>query len=199
MYIPSFKQLSQCVQLDREKKTIQVPDEILGRFLGSPRLIEAINLGPRCLITVPLSEFAKVIERAIGTDYVDEDWYRRQYPDIDKAIVSKTFGDGRSHFCLHGYLEGRAPRLFHVNEEWYLEKNQDVSAAVRKKTVSSASAHYQASGYSEGRVPAPDAVAGEVSGWNDLIARLSRDAEQEDEAGDAKLRFGRPIAKRAQG
>jgi hypothetical protein len=38
---------------------------------------------------------------------VDEDWYRREYPDVDLAIRSGKMPSARAHFVQHGFFEGR--------------------------------------------------------------------------------------------
>jgi len=40
---------------------------------------------------------------------VDEEWYRKYYPDIDEAIRLGREIDAKSHFIEQGYQEGRTP------------------------------------------------------------------------------------------
>jgi hypothetical protein len=40
---------------------------------------------------------------------VDEEWYLTEYEDIARAVQSRTFTSGQSHFDQLGYREGRIP------------------------------------------------------------------------------------------
>jgi hypothetical protein len=46
---------------------------------------------------------------------VDEEWYLREYPDVEASEF-----DALSHFCIHGWKEGRKPN-FYFDPHWYTE------------------------------------------------------------------------------
>jgi len=87
-----------------------------------------------------------------GVD-VDEEWYLRQYPDVEKAIIEE--GDTKSakqHYVDNGYFENRLPFPIPVDDAWYQQQYADVAASIREGGVG-AQEHFIRQGYKEGRMP----------------------------------------------
>ncbi|HQT78714.1 MAG: hypothetical protein B7Z80_22560 [Rhodospirillales bacterium 20-64-7] len=76
--------------------------------------------------------------------FVDPDWYRKRYPDIDAAGL-----DPVRHFLRHGIAEGRDPNRF-FDTAWYLQTYRDAAASGAAPLL-----HYLLSGASEARNPHP--------------------------------------------
>ena len=72
----------------------------------------------------------------------DAAWYRATYPDIAAL-------DGLTHFCAHGWKEGRRPNAYFATD-WYLRENQDVQRSGANPVL-----HYLRFGEAGGRAPAP--------------------------------------------
>lgn len=107
--------------------------------------IDRVNLSYR--------DFLEILRSLLRGVAVDEDWYLREYPDVEEAIRSGVFKSARHHFIENGYLEGRKPAYCTVDEDWYLAQYPDVSSAIEANAVLSADEHFHASGYDEGRLP----------------------------------------------
>jgi hypothetical protein len=60
-----------------------------------------VSVDPRALL--------EVISRFIGQIDVDEEGYRREYPDVAQAIERGEILSARDHFLEFGYFEGRNP------------------------------------------------------------------------------------------
>ena len=52
---------------------------------------------------------------------VDDEWYLREYPDVEASEF-----DALSHFCIHGWKEGRKPN-FYFEPVWYTENYPEFS------------------------------------------------------------------------
>jgi len=105
------------------------------------------------IATVKLGDIENFIGLMLLAIPVDEDWYRRTYPDIDEAIRQGLIGSGREHFVRNGYLEGRHPFAMAIDEDWYLSAYQDIASAVSAGAFASAKDHFTSYGYEEGRMP----------------------------------------------
>jgi hypothetical protein len=126
-YLPPYSRL-------REKLNIK---SINGELLASIKLEDIEDFIRSMLLAVPL----------------DEEWYRRTYPDIDEAVSEGMVRNGRDHFIRDGYFEGRRPFEMTVDEEWYLAQHADIGTAVAEGRITSASDHFASHGYAEGRLP----------------------------------------------
>lgn len=94
----------------------------------------------------------------IGRIYVDEQWYRKTYPDIDDAIKTGILRTAKQHFVRYGYYEHRLPYQIDVDEAWYLKNYPDIEQAIRREQFHSGQDHFEKNGYAEGRLPFPDFV-----------------------------------------
>ena len=73
--------------------------EVLGfELVGAS---DPVSVDPRALL--------EVIGRFIRQIDVDEDGYRREYPDVAQAIERGEILSARDHFLEFGYFEGRNP------------------------------------------------------------------------------------------
>ena len=87
---------------------------------------------------------------------VDEQWYLRTYPDVQRAIRTGVVPDPKSHYCRFGFYEHRMPYRIVVDEQWYLGEYPDVRAAIASRQFSSGQAHFDMDGFREGRMPYPN-------------------------------------------
>lgn len=78
----------------------------------------------------------------IESDYFDEEWYLKEYPDILNAEV-----DPVKHYCAYGWKERRNPSE-RFNTSYYLENNQDVLKAKSNPLL-----HFLQLGNNEARHP----------------------------------------------
>ncbi|WP_146287318.1 hypothetical protein [Gemmobacter aquaticus] len=104
---------------------------------------------------MPYEEFENLLRRLLHAIEIDEEWYRRAYPDVDQAIRDGAVKSARDHFLNSGYFEGRLPSEVKVDEAWYLATYPDIAEAVRAGSVPSARQHFLSFGYAEGRLPSP--------------------------------------------
>jgi hypothetical protein len=115
--------------------------------LKTDRLPEVINIGRE--------DFVGLIKSLLRAIHVDEDWYRKQYADVDAAIATGLFRSAKHHFVEDGYFEGRQCRPVKVDEEWYKEAYPDVAESIELGDIRSAQQHFDEFGYREGRLPTP--------------------------------------------
>jgi hypothetical protein len=95
-----------------------------------------------------------IVRRLLLAVPVDEAWYRRTYPGVDRAIERGGFASAASHYAEFGYAECRWPFEMTVDEAWYRTRYPDVSPLIADGTVANAQAHFWRFGYREGRFPA---------------------------------------------
>ncbi len=105
------------------------------------------------LITVEKHFLSQLLKSRISTIYVDEQWYRSKYPDINESIEQGRIKTAKDHYCQFGYFEHRMPYQIEVVEEWYLSQYPDVLASVRREDFASGQHHFETVGYREGRMP----------------------------------------------
>lgn len=74
----------------------------------------------------------------------DEEWYRRTYEDVSRAIAEGLVRSGFHHYLLHGAREGRNPHAGFV-EQRYLKDNPVAANAVRAGLVRCGYEHFLAS------------------------------------------------------
>jgi hypothetical protein len=120
------------------------------------RLREKLNLksiNGEVHATIKLEDIEDFIRSILLSVPLDEDWYRRTYPDVDEAVSGGQVRNGRDHFIRDGYFEGRRPFQMAVDEAWYLAQHPDIAAAVAAGRFASASDHFASHGYAEGRMP----------------------------------------------
>jgi hypothetical protein len=175
MYLPSFQQLSPVLRWDRQSDTVELPGRILGKLLQKSDSAKAADLRQRVgepRTAIARETFADVLAGALCARYVDDAWYRVQYPDVDKAIIGGSASAAATHFYLVGFLEGRMPRHFAVDETWYRQRYADIAAAMAAGKLQSPAAHYNANGFFEGRIPRPE-LAEEITEWNQLIEQCA--------------------------
>lgn len=104
-------------------------------------------------ISLTYEDFIGVLKRVLALADVDEGWYLRANPDVERGIKSGIIQSARQHFLDHGYFEGRLPGPLTVDSNWYLAQYPDVADDVRSGRVPSAQVHFDESGYKEGRLP----------------------------------------------
>ena len=119
------------------------------------RSVEISTVRGELRVSLSYDDFIKLIRLMIAGVHVDEEWYRRQYEDIGRAIRDGQIASAKQHFVDDGYFEGRLPFLIQVDEQWYLAQNPDVAEDVRKGVMASGQAHFDEFGYREGRLPFP--------------------------------------------
>ena len=176
MYLPSFKQLIQCVRWNKAGGISIIPDKVFKKFLDYRSYNHTLDLGSGHYIMLHADAFTKFLTLIIDQRYFDEKWYRNENPDVEKGIKGQHWESGLRHFCVHGYIEGRLPKAPEVDEAWYGRRYPDVEKGIRTRHFPSATKHYRAAGYFEGRVPVPG-IEEEVIAWNDLISKHRLDAE----------------------
>jgi hypothetical protein len=76
---------------------------------------------------------------------LDPAWYLAQYPDVAAAGMSAL-----SHFCIHGWKEGRGPN-FYFQPSWYLQRYPAVAARGENPLT-----HYILTGEASGAQPSPN-------------------------------------------
>ena len=108
-------------------------------------------------VSASYTQFTAMIRLMLQSVKVDEDWYRRQYPDVAEAIRTGVVPNGQEHFINDGYFEGRMPYLIQIDEPFYLEQNPGIAEFVERGELESAQQHFNDNGYREGRRPFPDA------------------------------------------
>ncbi|WP_134682446.1 hypothetical protein [Paracoccus ravus] len=106
-------------------------------------------------VKIGYNQFEALLRKILAAVEFDEEWYRKQYPDVDEAVREGLVKSGREHFINSGYFEGRLPGEVEVDEEWYFETYPDIAEAVTSGEIASAQQHFLAFGYAEGRQPAP--------------------------------------------
>jgi hypothetical protein len=112
-----------------------------------------IDRSGRSAMAVADEEFLSIIQSLLSSISVDEEWYRRRYPDAAIAIDAGLFSDAQDHFIANGYFEGRVPYEIAVDAKFYLSKYPDVESSIRLGLFDSAQDHFQRLGYQEGRLP----------------------------------------------
>lgn len=104
-------------------------------------------------VVLSYRDFLEILRSLLRGVKVDENWYLREYPDVEEAVKAGTFKSAKHHFVQNGYFEGRRPAYCEVDEDWYLLTYPDVSNAIDAELLASATEHFHASGYAEGRLP----------------------------------------------
>ena len=94
-----------------------------------------------------------LVRKLLNAVTVDEDWYRKTYPDVDQAIASGATSSAKEHFTASGYFEGRRPAKIVVDEKFYISKYPDVAEGIEFEEITSAQDHFESHGYEEGRLP----------------------------------------------
>ncbi len=84
---------------------------------------------------------------------IDEDWYIKQYPDVQEALEQGIVSSATEHWQLFGRSEGRLPNQPKVDEAWYLSAYPDVANEIEKGLLPDATSHWMMSGRYEGRLP----------------------------------------------
>jgi hypothetical protein len=111
--------------------------------------------GPRLSPFADYGEDQKIIEES---GLLDVDWYLATYPDV--ATIEPL--DPLSHFCTHGWQEGRQPN-FYFDSTWYSDTYGLGSTSDRNPLV-----HYVIQGESEGAWPSPHFDPGWYRDQHDL-------------------------------
>ncbi len=115
--------------------------------------LRLVSVRGQLKVDITYDDFLDVVRGLLEAVPVDEDWYRQRYPDVGEAIEAGSYQNGRHHFVMHGYFEGRQPFDVQVDETWYLAQYPDVKAGIEDGRFESAQAHYAIHGYAEGRKP----------------------------------------------
>jgi Glycosyl transferase family 2 len=80
----------------------------------------------------------------------DGDWYLAAYPDVQATLCAPVIrADALSHYCAHGWREGRQPN-FYFNPEWYCTNYPELRTAGRNPLFD-----YVELGEKEGTRPSP--------------------------------------------
>jgi hypothetical protein len=120
-----------------------------------PSLVIQGGFTPTSTVTCTLTDLRAVVQTALVSVEVDEQWYLQQYPDVREGIRDGTSISATEHYRNCGFFEGRLPARPDVDEEWYKATNADVAAGIREGRYRDATSHYITSGYLEGRQPRP--------------------------------------------
>jgi hypothetical protein len=123
----------------------------------------------RKYLTIPTQFLRFLISELLKHVPVDEDFYRKRYPDVAEAVAKGKLPSCRDHFVYTGYYEGRVPAPEAVDEAWYLSAYPDVAEAVRKGRVGSASEHYLETGQFEGRSASAESLRQKML-WRDVLS-----------------------------
>jgi hypothetical protein len=107
------------------------------------------------VVEIEREAFVTLIKKLLLAVDIDEDWYRKQNPDVDAAIATGTYRSGKHHFVEEGYFEGRRGGPVKVDEEWYKKTYPDVAEGIDLGEIASAQEHFDEFGFHEGRLPAP--------------------------------------------
>ncbi|WP_400771434.1 hypothetical protein [Methylosinus sporium] len=102
---------------------------------------------------VPEQIFQILLNAALQTVEVDEEWYMTNYEDVAKACRDKGIANAKEHYVKFGYFEGRLPRRLEFDESYYLSVNPDVAVAVENNEIASGIDHFEKVGHKEGRRP----------------------------------------------
>ena len=101
-----------------------------------------------------MSELLSLYVSTNITDF-DEDWYKRTYPDVSKAVKNGIVKSAKEHFFKYGFFEDRLPSIRKIDIEKYLRKNPDVNSKFghlnKKERKLAVLKHIVDYGYSEGR------------------------------------------------
>jgi hypothetical protein len=92
--------------------------------------------------------------QSLGSVAVDEDWYRRVYPDVGRAVQAGLYASAAAHYRAAGYCEARLPAEPLVEMPYYLKRYRDLAKAYAKGLLADAAEHFIHFGYREGRQPA---------------------------------------------
>jgi hypothetical protein len=84
---------------------------------------------------------------------IDEKWYLKTHPDVQKAIDAEIVPDARAHYVRFGFFEHRMPYRILVDESWYAAQYPDIREAISKRVFASGQAHFEIDGFREGRCP----------------------------------------------
>lgn len=123
-----------------------------------PSLVIEGGYTPSAKATCNLTDLRAIVQMALASVAVNEEWYLRQYPDVREAIRNETSMSATEHYRNCGYFEGRLPEEPDLDEEWYKASNSDVVTGIREGRYRNAKTHYIESGYLEGRQPRPGAA-----------------------------------------
>jgi hypothetical protein len=104
-------------------------------------------------IDMKYSDFIDLLKLMLRAVALDEDWYRRSYPDVAEAIKAGTYKSAKHHFVEEGYFEGRLPYEFSVDEHWYKSNYPDIADGIKAGVLGSPREHFFNHGYKEGRLP----------------------------------------------
>jgi hypothetical protein len=97
-----------------------------------------------------LEQLIKILLRAVT---IDEDWYRKTYPDVDAAIKDGVYKSAKHHFVENGYFEGRRAGMTVVDEDWYRQAYPDIAEGIELGQFASCQEHFDQHGEAEGRLP----------------------------------------------
>jgi len=115
--------------------------------------IRVVASNGRLKVDLNYDEMVTVIKMLLSGIDVDEEFYRRTYPDVAEAIAAGTYRNAKQHFVENGYFEGRRPFEMAVDEKWYIANNPDVELGLQDGTIASVAEHFREHGYTEGRPP----------------------------------------------
>ncbi len=111
------------------------------------------SVGGQLKVDMTYDGLKAVIRTLLLAIPIDEDWYRREYPDVALAIDRGECSSAKQHFVDEGYFEGRLAGPVEVDEKWYLSEYDDVARGVASGDFVSARNHFYEHGLSEGRLP----------------------------------------------
>jgi hypothetical protein len=104
-------------------------------------------------IELTRDQLLQLIRKLLALVQVDEEWYRKTYPDVERSVVAGATPSAKDHFVSSGYFEGRRPGKVVVDETFYINKYPDVAEGIEFEEIDSAQEHFDAHGYLEGRLP----------------------------------------------
>ncbi|TLU70563.1 hypothetical protein [Lichenicoccus roseus] len=108
---------------------------------------------PDQLVSVVRDRLIEILRPILERIIVDDEWYRRNYLDVQAAIAAGEWRSAQEHWVIAGYFEDRLPYPIEVDEGWYLDSYPDVADAVDAAAFADAQQHFMRSGFREGRLP----------------------------------------------
>jgi len=125
-------------------------------FVVLQKTLNMVSAKGSTKVQLTYEEFQTLVRTTIRATPVDEEWYRKTYPDVAEAIAAGLFRSAKQHFIENGYFEGRWPFKPKVDAQWYIATYPDVAEGLARGNILSAEEHFVHHGYAEGRLPSED-------------------------------------------
>ena len=106
-------------------------------------------------VDIERDDFLAIIRSLLLAVPVDEDWYRRIYPGVVKAMDDEMSPSVADHYANHGYFQNYFPFEITVDEAWYVSRYDHVRTGLERGVAKSPQDHFMRLGYKEGCRPTP--------------------------------------------